>query len=99
LGKVIQNLNPPVIDEIDMGTIQMHGFLLLEIRAALPIQEDGPLIRDFSFELDKHVTPAFLNFCNLQHHLYRSFCVRLMTGYSATVMPNELRGRQNSVST
>jgi hypothetical protein len=71
-GKVIQNLNPPGIDEIDMGTIQMHGFLLPKIRAAFTIQEGGPLIRDFSFELDEHVAPAFLNFCNLEHHLYRS---------------------------
>jgi hypothetical protein len=73
LGKAIQDLNPPGIDEIDMGTIQMHGFLLQEIRAALPIQEGGPLIRDLSFELDEHIAPAFLNFCNLEHHLHLSF--------------------------
>jgi hypothetical protein len=90
LGKTIQNFNPLGIDEIDMGTIQMHGFLLPEIRAALIIQECGPLIRDLSFELDKHVAPAFLNYCHLQHHLHRSFYVRLMPGYSATVMPSEL---------
>jgi hypothetical protein len=72
LGEVIQNLNPPGINEIDMGTVQMHGFLLPEIQAAFTIQEGGPLIRDFPFELDEHVTPAFLNFCNLQHHLRRS---------------------------
>jgi hypothetical protein len=34
-GKVVQHLNPPGIDEIDLGTIQMHGFFLQEIRAAL----------------------------------------------------------------
>jgi hypothetical protein len=73
LGEVIQNLNPPGIDEIDMGTIQMDGFLLPEIRAAFTIQEGGPLIRDFSFELDEYVAPALLNFCNLEHHLRRSF--------------------------
>ena len=72
LGEVIQNLNPLGIDEIDMGTIQMHGFLLAEIRTAFTIQKIGPLIRDFSFELEEHIEPGFLNFCNLQHHLYRS---------------------------
>jgi hypothetical protein len=87
LGEITQDLNPPGIDEINMGTIQMHGFLLPEIRAALPIQEGSPLIRDLSFELDEHIAPAFLNFCNLEHHLYRSFCVRLMTGYMAIAMP------------
>jgi hypothetical protein len=73
LGKVIQNLNPPGIDEIDMGTIQMHSFFLPEIRAAFSIQKTGPLVCDFSFELDEHITPGFLNFCNLEHHLYRSY--------------------------
>jgi hypothetical protein len=73
LGEVIQNLDPPGIDEIDMGTIQMHGFLLPEIRAALPIQKGGPLIRNLSFELDQHVASAFLDFRNLEHHLHRSF--------------------------
>jgi hypothetical protein len=72
LGEVIQNLNPSGIDEIDMGTIQMHGFLLPEIRAAFTIQEGGPLIRDFSFKLDEHIASAFLNRRNLEHHLYRS---------------------------
>ena len=61
-GKVIQDLNPPGIDEIDMGAIQMHGFLLPEIRAAFTIQKSGPLIRDFSFELNEHVASAFLDF-------------------------------------
>jgi hypothetical protein len=98
LGKVIYNLNPPGIDEIDMGTIQMHGFLLQKIRAAFTIQESGPLIRDLSFELDEHVASAFLNFCNLEHHLCRSFYVRLMTGYSATVMPGYADCRKDIVS-
>jgi hypothetical protein len=70
--KIIENFDPPGIDEIDMGTIKMHYLLLSEIRAAFTIQKGGPLIRDFPFELDEHVAPAFLNFCNLQHHLYRS---------------------------
>jgi hypothetical protein len=72
VGEVIQDLHPFGIDEIDMGTIQMHGFLLAEIRTAFIIQKDSPLIRDFSFELDEHIAPGFLNFCNLEHHLYRS---------------------------
>jgi hypothetical protein len=37
LSKVIQNLNVPDIDEIDMGTILMHGVLLPEIREAFTI--------------------------------------------------------------
>jgi hypothetical protein len=96
--KVIQHLNSSGIDEIDMGTIQMHSFLLLEIRTTLLIQQGSPLICDLSFELDDHVAPAFLNFCNLEHHLHHSLCVRPMTEYSATVMPGSLHGRQNSVS-
>jgi hypothetical protein len=72
-GKVIQNLDPSGIDEIDMGTFQMQGFLLQEIRAALPIQEGGPLIRDFSFELNEHVASAFLDFRYLEHRLCLSF--------------------------
>jgi hypothetical protein len=71
--KVIQDLNPLGINEVDMGTIQMHGFLLLEVRAAFTIQENSPLIRDFAFKLDEHVAPTFLNFCNLEHHLHRFF--------------------------
>jgi len=51
----------------------MHGFLLLEVRAAFTIQENSPLIRDFAFKLDEHVAPTFLNFCNLEHHLHRFF--------------------------
>ena len=73
-GKIVQSLNPPDIDEIDMGTIQMHGFPLLEIQAALTIQKSDPLIRDFSLELDEHVAPAFLHFCHFEHDLHRS-CV------------------------
>jgi hypothetical protein len=72
-GKVIQDLNSLGINEVDMGTIQMHGFLLLEVRAAFTIQENSPLIRDFAFKLDEHIAPTFLNFCNLEHHLHRFF--------------------------
>jgi hypothetical protein len=37
LSKVIQNLNVPDIDEIDMGVILMHGVLLPEIRETFTI--------------------------------------------------------------
>jgi nucleoside 2-deoxyribosyltransferase len=47
-GKVIQNLNPSGIDEIDMGTIQMHGFLLSKERPTLAVEESGPLCGDLA---------------------------------------------------
>jgi hypothetical protein len=72
-GKVIQDLNPPGIDEIDMGAIQMHGFLLSKERPALAIEQRGPLLCDLALQLEEHVAPAFLNLGNLEHHLYRSF--------------------------
>jgi hypothetical protein len=73
LGEVIQNLNPPGIDEIDMGTIQMHGFLLSEKHSALSIEQRGPLCGNLALQLEEHVAPAFLNLRNLEHHLYLSF--------------------------
>ena len=48
MSKVIQNLNDSDIDEIDMGTILMHGVLLPEIREACTIEQEGPLNCDFS---------------------------------------------------
>ena len=48
MSKVIQNLNVPDIDEIDMGTILMHGVLLPEIREAFTIEQGGPLNCDFA---------------------------------------------------
>jgi hypothetical protein len=71
--KAVQDLNPPDIDEIDTGTIQMHSFPLLQIPSAFTIQKGHPLIRDFSFELDEHVAPALLNLRHLEHDLPCSY--------------------------
>jgi len=73
MGKVIQDLNPPGIDEIDMGAIQMHGFLLSKERPTLTVEEVSPLCGDLALQLKEHVAPAFLNLRNLEHHLYLSF--------------------------
>jgi len=79
-GKALKNLDPPGIDEIDMGAIQIPGFVVLEKHSALSIEQRGPLRSNLAFQLEEHVTPAFLNFCNLEHHLLSLLGVRLMTG-------------------
>jgi len=68
LRKVIQYLNPAVVDEIDMRTIQIDRFVYSEMPSALSIKDGGQLGSDLPLQLEQHLALAFSNLRYFEHH-------------------------------
>ena len=71
--KIIEDLHSAGIDKIDMGAIQIQGFLLSKERPTFSVEENGPLCGDLALQLEEHLAPTFLNLRNLEHHLFLSY--------------------------
>jgi hypothetical protein len=89
LREAVENLNPPAIDKLDARTIQMDGSFLSQIRAALPVQQRRPLIRDLPFQLEEDIASTFPNFCDLQHRLVSCSMIRLLSNCNANRMARQ----------